>query len=258
MQIEQCLLEIISVLVVISTLSYTAWLDWKYRRVDNSIWAYPIGVGTVILLVRTYLSFEYLLLFFLSVGVTFLLVFTLFSIGVFGGADGKALLATALVLPTTPTLIGDLQTLPIFSISLFDNMIILIAISSILLLIWNIVRSAPTYSPFEGFRKEKTWRRILTLFTCYRVSISKIKHGGRIRIRETIKDNDLYLKTFGESGSEDETSLVSLESYKKKKGLQQKVWVSSPVPLILFMLGGLIISLTAGDIILRIAYSLLA
>ncbi len=258
MQIEQGVLETISILVIFSTLSYTAWLDWKYRKVDNSTWTYPIGAGIIILLARTYLSFEYLLLFFISIGVTFLLVFTLFSIGVFGGADGKALLITALVLPTTPNLIGGLQTLPIFAVSVFDNMIVLLAISSILLLIWNIARSGPIYNPFEGFEKEKTWRRILTLLTCYRVSIHKIRHGERIRIIETIKDNDLYLKTFRETESEDETSLAVLESYKRERGLQQKVWVNSPIPLILFMLGGLIISLTAGDIILRIAYFLLA
>jgi len=253
MQLEQSLLEITSILIIITTLGYTAWLDWKYRRVNNKIWIYPTGASLVILLVRTYLNFEYLLFFFISVGVTFLLVFILFSIGVFGGADGKALLSISLVLPIAPNLIGDLQTLPIFAISVFNNMVILLVVSSISLLVWNIVTSTPLYNPFEGFEKEKLWRRVLTLLTCYRISISKIRGKKHIRVREVIRDDDLYLKTFRKKECENETRLELFESYKKEKGLESKVWVNSPIPLILFVLIAFIMTFALGDIILMMS-----
>ncbi|MFX0096403.1 MAG: A24 family peptidase C-terminal domain-containing protein [Candidatus Hodarchaeota archaeon] len=250
MQLEQSLLEIAGVLIIITVLGYTAWLDWKYRRVNNKIWIYPAGGSLVILLARTYLNSEYLLFFFISVGVTFLLVFILFSIGVFGGADGKALLSISLVLPIAPNLIGDLQTLPIFAISTFNNMLVLLAVSSILLLVWNIGTAKPIYNPFEGFEKEKSWRRVLTSLTCYRIPVSKIIGKKHIQVREVIRDNDLYLKTFRRIECENETNLELIESYKKEKGLQLKVWVSSPIPLILFVLIAFIMTVVLGDIIL--------
>ncbi|MFX0067626.1 MAG: A24 family peptidase C-terminal domain-containing protein [Candidatus Hodarchaeota archaeon] len=250
MQLEQSLLEITSILIIISVLGYTAWLDWKYRRVSNKIWTYPTGASLVILLARTYLNFDYLLFFFISVGATFLLVFILFSIGAFGGADGKALLSVSLVLPIAPNLMGNLQTLPIFAVSVFNNMVILLVVSSIWLLVWNIVTSKPLYNPFEGFEKEKLWRRVLTLLTCHRTSISKIRGKKHIRVREVITNDDLYLKTFTKKECKNETTLELLENYKKEKGFQSKVWVSSPIPLILFALVAFIMTFTLGDIIL--------
>lgn len=258
MQLEQSLLEVISIMTIISVLGYTAWLDWKDRRVDNRIWIYPAGVSLVILLVRTYLNFEYLLSFLISVGVTFLLVFILFSVGVFGGADGKALLSISLVLPIAPNLIDGLQTLPIFAISVFNNMVILLVVSSISLLVWNVATSKPSYNPFEGFEKEKLWRRVLTLIICYRTSITKIKGRKHVRVREVIRNDDLYLKTFGKKESENETRLELLESYKKEKSLESKVWVSSPLPLILFVLLAFIMTLAMGDIILMMSSFILA
>ena len=252
MQLEQSLLETTSILIIISVLGYTAWLDWKNRSVDNRIWIYPTGASLVILLARTYLNSEYLLFFFISVGITFLLVFILFYIGVFGGADGKALLSISLVLPIAPNLIGGLQTLPVFAISAFNNMAILLAATSISLLVWNIVTSKPQYKPFEGFEKEKRWRRILTLLTCYRASISKIKDKKHIRVREVIRNSDLYLKTFRGKERENETRLELFENYKKEKGLESKVWVDSPIPLILFILIAFIMTFFMGDIIFTV------
>ena len=104
-------------LVAVPVLAWAAWRDVEVRRVPNVTW-YPLAALGVVLLAwealspRTPLEF-YLLRVGVSVGFLVPLSYLFWRLGGFGGADAKALMALALLLPTFP--VYSLAELPVLS-----------------------------------------------------------------------------------------------------------------------------------------------
>ncbi len=94
----------ISAIVVLITFLYASWQDLKTRTIYTATW-YPAavicGICIVWFWVEYYAAPGALSVFFVSILVAFLVgVFTYF--GLFGVADGKALILLSLVVPITP------------------------------------------------------------------------------------------------------------------------------------------------------------
>lgn len=109
------LLEVIRLGLLLGVFGFAAWRDHKTGEVPNWLWLY-IPFGAALTLAQLYFFTPYLLLFSLPL----MLVMSLLSVGlfyisgvfqkmfrdvgdVFGGADGKALLALSLCYPLTPS-----------------------------------------------------------------------------------------------------------------------------------------------------------
>ena len=126
-------------LAIVPLLGWAAWRDVETRRVPSVVW-YPLVVLGVLLLAwdsLSHLAFRPAdQLYFLRVGISLLFVaplsYLFWRLGGFGGADAKALITIAILLPTFPQyLLPGLSlptvrtTLGVFSMTVLTNTVVL-------------------------------------------------------------------------------------------------------------------------------------
>jgi preflagellin peptidase FlaK len=127
-------------LLAVPLLGWAAWRDVKTRRVPNVVW-YPLaGLGAALLVWEALahvppadaLDRLYLLRVGISLGFVVPLSYLFWRLGGFGGADAKALMALAVLLPVFPTYYLPTTTLPVvrttlgvFSMTVLTNTVLL-------------------------------------------------------------------------------------------------------------------------------------
>ncbi|WP_336024056.1 prepilin peptidase [Halobellus salinisoli] len=129
-------------LIVLPVLGWAAWRDVETRRVPSRTWLPLVGLGLLLLAVEAVghlsLSTSADVLFFVRVAVSLFFVapiaYGFWWIGGFGGADAKALITIAILLPTYPTyyfagftLPEVVTTLGVFSMTVLTNTVLLAA-----------------------------------------------------------------------------------------------------------------------------------
>lgn len=82
-------------------LLYASYTDIKTREIPNTLWKLMLFT-TPLFVVYTFYHHDGLLLYALSLTVTFILTYLLFTYNLIGGADTKALICIAAVLTTIP------------------------------------------------------------------------------------------------------------------------------------------------------------
>ncbi|QCC46374.1 prepilin peptidase [Halobellus limi] len=129
-------------LAVLPVLGWAAWRDIETRRVSTRTWYPLVGLGLLLLAWESVghlsLATSADVLFFVRVAISLFLVapiaYGFWWIGGFGGADAKALIAIAILLPTFPTyyfmgftLPEVVTTLGVFSMTILTNTVVLAA-----------------------------------------------------------------------------------------------------------------------------------
>jgi len=228
------ILDSIRLIIGVIILSYASYTDIKTRRASNYLWVI-MGIVGAILLITQYLTlgFEniYILIF---IPIMIGLVYLLFQMGlIFGGADAKALMAIAILVPLSPVIID----LPIWKMSImpgswqvFSNSIILFLFIPISLLIYNILkRNIKLPHIFLGYKME--------------IKKAKEKFVWPLEKIEDGKQKFVYMpKDF-----DVEEELNELEKF----GLKE-IWVTPKIPFMIPLLGGFICTFFLGDILFYI------
>ena len=138
------ILDLIRLFTGISILIYASYTDIKTRRASNILWLIMGSIGAIILLVQ-YLSIGFEnLMYLIFIPVMIGLVYLLFQLRlIFGGADAKALMAIAILVPIEPA-INQFPiwkgTLMPFSWAIFANSIIIFLFIPISLLVFNLIK----------------------------------------------------------------------------------------------------------------------
>ncbi|MFD1598529.1 A24 family peptidase C-terminal domain-containing protein [Halobellus rarus] len=129
-------------LAVLPVLGWAAWRDIETRRVSTRTWYPLVGLGLLLLAWESVghlaLATSADVLFFVRVAISLFLVapiaYGFWWIGGFGGADAKALITIAILLPTFPTyyflgftLPEVVTTLGVFSMTILTNTVVLAA-----------------------------------------------------------------------------------------------------------------------------------
>ena len=129
-------------LAVLPVLGWAAWRDIETRRVSTRTWYPLVGLGLLLLVWESVghlsLATSADVLFFVRVAISLFLVapiaYGFWWIGGFGGADAKALISIAILLPTFPTyyflgftLPEVVTTLGVFSMTVLTNTVVLAA-----------------------------------------------------------------------------------------------------------------------------------
>lgn len=262
------------IIVPLIFLVYASWSDFKTREVSNNVWV----VFAPLAFLLTFAQF----LFFPPVGDTFqsmiyygsffavtsVFSIALFYVGAFGGADAKALMCIALAIPE-PSLIEALSdfssstfhiALPlsgfvsrIFPITVFSNGVIVAAFSVFYALFRNLLwRQRTGQRLFEGYKNESFGRKALTLLCGYKVSVADLKKSFLYPLEDFQMahsgeaERHLLLFPRDENREEIVERLVKAESEGK---LQNSVWATPGLPMLIFITIGFILALTIGDII---------
>jgi preflagellin peptidase FlaK len=249
-------------IIALSFLSYASWSDYKTREVSNSLWILFAPLAFT-------LSFMELFLYtpsqLLSYGICFSLTaafaIILFYSGGFGGADAKALMCLALALPSYPKnmlMPFSNEISPIaqsfFPITVFSNSILLAAATAIYMLFHNIFWHKKTGKKlFEGgHEKESFGRKLLVLMTGYKVSVNRLKEKWHLYPLEDLENSEEGFKRKLILIPKDEGRNAIVERLTKAMEtgkIQDLVWATPGLPMLIFITAGLILALFFGDIV---------
>lgn len=235
------ILDIIRLILGVIILGYASYTDIKTRRAANYLWLI-MGVGGAILIIIqfVFIGFEniyYLVFIPLMIGFIYLL----FQLRlVFGGADAKALMAIAVLVPLQPTI----YQLPIWQLStltfpgswiIFSNSVILFLFIPLSLFIYNLLhREIKFPHAFLGYQMA-----VAEAKTKFVWPLEKIQKGKRVfSYRPTTFD------------TEEEFTLF------EKHGIK-KVWITPKIPFMIPLLAGYIATFILGDILSQIIQFLL-
>lgn len=260
----QITLTAASVAVTAAFLIYASWRDYKVREVSNRVWVIygPIALA---LSLSELLIFEpsKLPLFGISAGFTIGLAFLLFYSGGFGGADSKALMCIAVALPFAPVILStplyaaglSPTSQVIFPVTIFGNGVLFAAISAIYIVGRNVVWHRKTGKKmFTGtLAKESIGKKILILITGYKVTVDKLKAKWHIFPMEDVEDkgeNGLERKLVVVPHDDGRDAIVERLSNAAKAGkIDNYVWATPGLPMLIFITAGLIVALLFGDVV---------
>jgi preflagellin peptidase FlaK len=248
------------VILCLSFLIYASWSDYKTREVSDKVWVIlgPLALALTAFQILVYspqplqLTISYVLSFAITSG----LALAVFYAGGFGGADAKALMCIALALPVYPSYLLPQPTgfvSPLFPITIFTNSVLLGALSVFYALFRNLLWKARNRrGVFEGLETESFGRKILALFSGYKVKFSKLERGHMYPLEdvEVNEEGEVKRKLLVFPKDEEREEIVArIHENVKEESLEGGVWATPGLPLLIFVTAGLIVALSYGDIV---------
>lgn len=258
----QISLDIARAGLALCVLVYASWSDYKTREVSDTVWVLLAPLGLTLTFVEIWIyNIAPLYLYGICFGLTAFFAVIVFYSGGFGGADAKALMCLALVLPFYPTnliepLSGTISPISqiLFPLTIFSNSVLLAALTAIIMLLYNIFWHLKTGKElFEGdYENESFGRKTLILVTGYRVSINKLKEKWHVYPLEDIdgEAENLRRKLIVVPKDEGRNATVErLENAINAGTIQDSIWATPGLPFLIFFTLGLLLALFLGDIV---------
>lgn len=104
---------------------------------------------------------------------------------------------------------------------------------------------------FAGLQEQTRWKKVMLMLTGFRASLEKLRSTFYLYPLEVVVSNEAgarrSVKLFFDAEA-DRDQLVSnfAESF-QKAGFSGKVWVTPGLPMLVFILAGLLVALVVGD-----------
>ena len=250
------ILDGVRVLLCLSFLIYASWSDYKTREVSNTVWIILGPLGLVLTVFQFSLFSSEPFQFFTTYGISFAIISALslaiFYLGGFGGADAKAFMCIALVLPVYPDFLlskpnGFIS--PLFPLSIFSNSVLLGAFSVFYGLVRNLIWKIRNNGMiFQGLKHESFGLKLLAIISGYKIKISDLEKGHAFPLEDIELNNEgeLERKLLAFPNYEERDDIISRI---KEKNLTEWIWVTPGLPLLIFITLGLIAALFIGDLI---------
>lgn len=259
------IVEFAAIAVSIFFFSLGSIFDLRTREVDDRVWLAYGPVGLALTVARLLMDPSTLFITLISIGLTTLFSFGLFYFGLFGGADAKAIICLGVTVPLPPAVIR-----PILGyMHPFFPVVVLIAgfLCSALLAVWFGFRNSLAYLTrgkrmFQGLENESSWKKVTALFLGYPAELSKLRTSFYLYpMEEIVKDDGgshRALKLYSNAETDREPLVSELSESFSRLGFTGNVWVTPGLPMLLFILIGLIITLIFGDVLLSSVWLLLS
>ena len=224
-------------------LLYSCYSDIKTHRVTNNLLSIMLASGVVFMLfdILTH-GISYILYVFISSGFMFVIVYILFQLGIFGGADAKSLIVLSMIFPASPTFKAFEYSFPLhkpsidsFAFSILGNAIMLIFIFLIGLAAYNIMKM--------GIRIDNPWY----IFIGYTTKISQLvnKH---VRLLQDLNIVDRDVELHYRRGELDDRIIHELKNLSEKGLIKDYVWVTPKLPFMIPMTMGFYVAVFYGDL----------
>jgi len=252
------MLDILKILFCTPFLLYSCYSDIKTRRVSNKLWLAMLALGSVFVVYDIWnYGFPYLVWIIISTGLTFVFVYILFQLGVFGGADAKSLIVLSIIFPVYPDFIIFNSGFPIhdplplfrdfFAFGIFENAVLLTIVVPLGLAFYNLSKM--------GFHIEKP----LYAFIGYKTKISELSQKRHIKLIEGFEIiNNKFRFYFKRGGVElDEEVIIELKNASKKGLIKDDVWVTPGLPFMIPITLGFLVAAFYGDLIAELTKYLL-
>jgi len=256
-------------IVTFAFLLFASWSDMKTHEVSNKVWIFFGPLAFVLALIDSLRAplLESLTFFGSSLIVISVLAVALFYLGFFGGADAKALICLSLAFPTYPNGIFPSlgYILPIFVMSVFNNAIVLSALSAFGILIMNVKWKLRTGKDFFiGLETEPLCKRILVLVTGLKIKITELEkkpHYYPVELIEELPDGKFrrHLQIFVRVlEANDKTRANKLKELVTQGKLSDEIWATPAMPFLVFITLGFASTPVFGDILLSSVFRLLS
>jgi len=255
--------DLAAIIVTIFFFGLGSYFDLKTREVDDWVWLVYGPIGLALTVVRLLVDPSTLILTLVSIAVTTVVSLGLFYFGLFGGADCKAIICLGLTMPLPPSsfqpVLGYLH--PVFPVVV----VVTGFICSAAIAVWYGFRNLATYLSrrehmFEGLQGEGWWRKAMACILGYRAEVSKLRSTFYLYPMEEVVQNaegpHRALKLYMNAETDREPVVTEFSNSLAKMGYEGKVWVTPGIPMLLFILIGLILTLTLGDIIFSTVFML--
>lgn len=233
-------LDIIRFLTGATILFYASYTDIKTRRASNMLWVIMGVIGAILLLIQ-YLTvgFGNYTMYLVFIPIMIGLMFVFFQLRlIFGGADAKALMAIAVLVPLQPEILEFplLKGSPMpFSWSIFSNSVLLFLLIPISLLIFNLIKRNIEF-PY--------------LFLGYKMNTEKALQKFIWPLEKIVDGKRKFTYLPSEFDAKEE--IIEL----KKSGLEE-IWVTPKIPFMIPLFAGFICAFIFGDILYILMNSLI-
>lgn len=227
-------------------LAIASILDIKKREIPDKVWLIFGGAGILLTIFELFLDgksissanpnyyqdrIAYVIHFSIGVAIMSAIGYVTYRAGFFGGADSKALVAMAVILPVYNASF-QLHSFP--ALSIFSNAIIVSMTAMLYNVFRNTISVAKKVPIFEGvdetgFRKALAFAVGFQAKSCgkFMFAMEEPDQSGRRKFRF----NPLSYDDFVEQNSE-----------------MKKVWVTHALPFIVYIGAGFIITISFGDL----------
>jgi archaeal preflagellin peptidase FlaK len=254
-------LNILRVLIATIILGYSCVTDWKIRRAPNELWYLMGGIGLLFAVYgfwQNSFDLDYLIWFVVGVLFIYALVYMIFRVGGFGGADAKALIAIAVMFPAPMfplfslagfdfPLAGGIMS-PVFALAVLGNAVALNIIVPLGMFAYNLVTT-----PVGELVANP-----LGSFTGYKARIGDLK-GKHLRLMHDYDEtDDKVQKHWVFKGTEiDDYSLGELSKWRDAGKIGDKVWVTPKLPFLIPITLGFLAAVFYGDILMQVISALM-
>ncbi|MDH7507368.1 MAG: A24 family peptidase C-terminal domain-containing protein [Candidatus Thermoplasmatota archaeon] len=228
------LLDIIRFAVGITILFYASYTDFKTRKASNLLWLLMALIGIILLIIQFLTTGFENLFYILFIPLMIGLIYVLYQLRlIFGGADAKALMTIAILVPFEPTMymfpLLKNGIMP-FSWSIFSNSLIIFLFIPLSILVYNIIKKDIEF-PYVFFGYKMSLKKAKEKFVW---PLEKLQNGKR-KFVYMPKDFD-----------------VTEELNEFEKNNITEIWVTPKIPFMIPLLIGYIFAFIFGDILFYI------
>ena len=262
-------LEILRIFVAFCFLFVSSWYDFKTREVPNRVWLFFAPIGFTLAALQSLLNFTAgesvdPVLWLFSLGVTGGISLALFYLGLFGGADAKALICLSITLPVRPSSISHQTNMltPLFPLTVLSNAVL--ASSSLVLVItsYNLFKLIQTKGRlFDGLEGEPIWSKIVAFTTGFKVDSDKLRNGSHYMPLEYLseeKDGETVRHLRVSVRLIEETPQESSIFIDLPRELGGRIWATPGLPFLVFVTAGFVAALFFGDFVTWFIVQLIA
>lgn len=216
-------------------LIFTSYLDLRKREVEDKVWIIFGAIGLLIEAYESLIGSTGILTLIISVGLAAVVGFGVFYFGLYGGADAKALVVLAILVPDFQPHVG---IYPITPLIVLTNGVLLSMSLPICLLVLNASRLLRRQRIFEGFQGESLPRKLLACFLGY-------KSNGKPKDFQFSMENK-QLTSQIHSGQRRFDFGFMKDEFESEPG----TWVTPGLPLLVFFTLGFFVLLFYGDLVI--------
>jgi len=246
--------DIIGLLASLVFFVIAAVYDLRIREVPDKVWLVYGLIGLGLIAMRLYSGLESFYLMAISIVLSVILSLVMAHLGVFGGADAKAMICLSLAVPLVP--VGFRYVVVWFLVPFFPLIILTLGYllsfsSSLFFALRNIcgyLRDGS--SMFDGFHDESFVKKIFVVLTAYRCNPEMLQAARFLYPMEHVvtgKDG-LRERRFDLSFSIADEKDATLSNYLEalpSVGNPSMIWVTPGLPMIVFFLLAVIIVVAA-------------
>lgn len=218
--------------LLLAAMTYASYRDWRYREVDDWLWLASGSLGALLTAFDLWLTWGYhkLLLTVFSIGLSSGLAFVFYFLGLYGGADAKAV---AVISVSLPLYRGSLGFHPFTGLAALTNGLILSLTLPLTLFIYNVFQVLRGERLFQGFEHESNVRKVAAFFFGVRLKDARMR-----KFWFPMEEERNGVRRF-------RFSFLSLELEELRK---DDLWATPGIPLLIFIALGFAVFLLIGDI----------